>query len=85
MAPEPRERPKSSCIRFAAEQPNVCWRAGFTHYPLAGGTGTEVMSWLDDPLRCALPVSAWRQVTGRVVLAAFRAAVTPCRDKAFVI
>jgi transposase InsO family protein len=38
---EPSKRPKSSYIRFAAEQPNECWQADFTHYPLAGGTGTE--------------------------------------------
>ena len=39
---EPRKRPKSSYIRFAAEQPNECWQADFTHYPLAHGTGTEI-------------------------------------------
>jgi transposase len=26
VVPEPRKRPKSSCIRFAAEQPNECFR-----------------------------------------------------------
>ena len=44
VVPEPRKRPKSSYIRFAAEQPNECWQAGFTHYPLAGGTGTEILT-----------------------------------------
>ncbi len=39
VTPDPSKRPKSSCIRFAAEQPNECWQAGFTRYPLAGGTG----------------------------------------------
>jgi transposase len=42
VVPEPRKRPKSSYIRFAAEQPNECWQADFTHYPLAHGTGTEI-------------------------------------------
>ena len=45
VVPEPRKRPRSSYIRCAAEQPNECWQADFTHYPLAGGTGTEILSW----------------------------------------
>jgi transposase InsO family protein len=75
VVPEPRKRPKSSYIRFAAELPNECWQADFTHYPLAGGTGTEILTWLDDHSRFALRVSAHHRVTGPIVLAAFRAAV----------
>jgi transposase InsO family protein len=75
VVPEPRKRPKSSCIRFQAEQPNECWQSDFTHYPLAGGTDTEILTWLDDHSRYALHVTAHRSVTGPVVLAAFRAAV----------
>jgi transposase InsO family protein len=76
VVPEPSKRPKSSYIRFQAEQPNECWQADFTHYPLAGGTDTEILSWLDDHSRYALSLTAWHQVTGPVVLATFRAAVT---------
>jgi transposase InsO family protein len=75
VVPEPRKRPKSSYIRFAAEQPNECWQAGFTHYPLAHGIGTEILTWLDDHSRLALRVTAWNRVTGPIVLAEFRAAV----------
>ena len=75
VVPEPRKRPRSSYIRFAAEQPNECWQSDFTHYPLAGGADAEILSWLDDHSRYALSVTAWHQVTGPVVLAAFRAAV----------
>jgi transposase InsO family protein len=75
VIPEPRKRPKSSYLRFEAEQPNECWQAGFTHYPLADGTGVEILSWLDDHSRYALSVTAWHQVTGAIVLAAFRSAV----------
>src|SRR5262245_9782647 len=74
VVPEPRKRPRSSYIRFAAEQPNECWQADFTHYPLAGGTGTEILTWLDDHSRYALRVTAWNRVTGPIVLAEFRAA-----------
>jgi transposase InsO family protein len=74
VVPEPRKRPKSSYIRFAAEQPNECWQADFTHYPLAGGADTEILTWLDDHSRLALRVTAWHRVTGPIVLAEFRAA-----------
>ena len=75
VTPEPSKRPKSSYIRFAAEQPNECWQSDFTHYPLATGAGTEVLTWLDDHSRYALSVTAWNRVTGPIVLAAFRATV----------
>jgi transposase len=75
VTPEPRKRPKSSYIRFAAEQPNECWQADFTHWPLADGTGTEILTWLDDHSRYALSVTTWDRVTGPIVLAQFRAAV----------
>jgi transposase InsO family protein len=75
VLPEPRKRPKSSWIRFEAEQPNECWQSDFTRYPLAGGTDTEILTWLDDHARYALSVTAHHRVTGPIVLAAFRAAV----------
>jgi transposase InsO family protein len=74
ITPEPAKRPRSSYIRFAAELPNECWQADFTHYRLADGTDTEVLTFLDDHARYALAVSAYRRVTGPIVLAAFRAA-----------
>ena len=74
VTPEPRKRPKSSYLRFAAEQPNECWQSDFTHYPLAGGTDAEILTWLDDHSRYALRVTAHLPVTGPAVLAAFRAA-----------
>jgi transposase InsO family protein len=74
VVPGPRKRPKSSCIRFAAEQPSECWQSDFTHYPLAGGTSTEILTWLDDHSRLALRVTAWNRVTGPIVLTEFRAA-----------
>jgi transposase InsO family protein len=74
VVPAPRKRPRSSYLRFAAEQPNECWQSDFTHYPLADGTGTEILTWLDDHSRLALHVTAWHRVTGPIVLATFRAA-----------
>jgi transposase InsO family protein len=74
VVPEPRKRPKSSYLRFAAGQPNECWQSDFTHYPLADGTDSEILTWLDDHSRYALRVTAHPAVTGPIVLAAFRAA-----------
>src|SRR3954454_15147073 len=34
VTPDPSKRPKSSCIRFEADQPNETWQADFTHYRL---------------------------------------------------
>jgi transposase InsO family protein len=74
ITPQPHKRPKSSYIRFAAEQPNERWQADFTHWWLADGTHTEILCWLDDHARYALCVTAHRRVTGPVVLAEFRKA-----------
>jgi transposase InsO family protein len=76
VVPEPAKRPKSSYIRFAADQPNECWQSDFTHYRLSrpdGRTGPDVqiLTWLDDCTRYALHVSAHRRVTGQIVLATF--------------
>ncbi|KUH71525.1 transposase, partial [Mycolicibacterium novocastrense] len=73
--PAPAKRPKSSYIRFAAELPNQCWQADFTHWRLANGTDTEILSWLDDCSRYALSVTAHPRVTGAVVVTAFTKAV----------
>jgi transposase InsO family protein len=74
VTPNPAKRPKSSYIRFEADMPNECWQSDFTHYPLASGTDTEVLTWLDDHSRYALSVTAHARVTGPIVLLAFRAA-----------
>jgi transposase InsO family protein len=76
VVPEPRKRPKSSYLRFAAELPNECWQSDFTHYLLADGVGAEILTWLDDHSRYALSVTAHQTVTGPAVLQEFRAAVT---------
>ena len=73
--PAPEKRPRSSYIRFEAELPNECWQSDFMHYPLADGTDSEILSWLDDHSRYALRLSAHQPVTGQVVVDEFRAAV----------
>jgi transposase InsO family protein len=75
VTPEPRKRPRSSYLRFAAQLPSQCWQSDFTHYPLADGTGTEILTWLDDHSRYALRITSHHRVTGPIVVGQFRAAV----------
>jgi transposase InsO family protein len=75
VTPDPSKRPKSSYIRFEADQPNETWQSDFTHYRLLDGTDAEILTWLDDCSRYALSVTAHARVTGPIVLATFRKAV----------
>ena len=75
VTPTPQRRPKSSYIRFAAEQPNERWQADFTHWWLADHTHVEILDFIDDHARFALSVTAHRRVTGPIVLAEFRKAI----------
>jgi transposase InsO family protein len=61
VTPDPAKRPRSSCLRFAAELPGECWQSDFTRCRLADGTDTEILTWLDDHSRYALPVTAHRR------------------------
>src|SRR5262245_1073397 len=52
VVPDASKRPRSSFIRFVAEQPNQCWQADFTHYLLTRldgrpGADTEILCWID--------------------------------------
>jgi len=71
---EPNKKPRSSYIRFQAEQPNETWQADFTHWRLADGTDIEILTWLDDHSRYALSITAHARVTGPIVVATFTAA-----------
>jgi transposase InsO family protein len=72
VTPSPRKRPRSSYLRFAADLPNECWQADFTHYRLADGTGVEILLFLDDHSRFLLSATAHARVTGAIVHAVFR-------------
>jgi transposase len=68
VTPDPSKRPKSSYLRFEAEQPNETWQSDFTHYRLTrpdgtAGADTEIITWLDDHSRYALHLSAHIRVT----------------------
>jgi transposase InsO family protein len=71
ITPEPKKRPKSSYIRFQADLPNETWQSDFTHWRLADGTDSEILTWLDDHSRFALSVTAHQPVTGDAVVDTF--------------
>lgn len=75
ITPEPRKKPRSSYIRFQADQPNETWQSDYTHHRLADGSDTEIITWLDDHSRYALSVTAHRRITGPIVVATFRRAI----------
>lgn len=71
ITPQPQKRPRSSFIRFQAELPNETWQSDFTHFRLATGADTEIITWLDDHSRFALHVSAHHRITAKIVLETF--------------
>ena len=72
VVPEPRKRPRSSYVRFQADLPNEMWQTDMCHWRLAGGSGAEILSFIDDCSRYALSVSAHRSVGVSAVVDAFR-------------
>jgi transposase InsO family protein len=76
ITPGPAKRPKSSYVRFQADQPNETWQSDFTHVRLSEGTDVEVIAWLDDHSRLLLHLSAHPRITARIVADTFHAAAT---------
>ena len=72
---QPGKRPKSSYVRFEAAMPNEMWQADFTHWPLADGTDSEILTFLDDCSRFALSVTGHHRVSGAAVVEAFLTAI----------
>lgn len=77
VTPEPSKRPKSSYIRFQAEQPNETWQSDVTHHRLTRpdgrpGPDTDIITWLDDHSRYALHLSAHARITAAIVHATFQ-------------
>lgn len=73
ITPQPRKRPRSSYIRFEADQPNEMWQSDFMHWRLADGTDVEVLGWLDDHSRYLLSATVHKPVSGEDVVATFLA------------
>ncbi|WP_198030442.1 integrase core domain-containing protein, partial [Actinomyces sp. S4-C9] len=71
IQPQPQKRPRSSWQRFQAPAPNSLWQSDFTHWPLADGTDTEIISWLDDHSRYLTHISVHPTITASIVVNTF--------------
>jgi transposase InsO family protein len=60
VIPQPHKRPKSSYVRFVAEQPNERWQLDITHWALADATEVEILNLLDDHSRVCVGSDARR-------------------------
>ncbi|MDX6226626.1 MAG: hypothetical protein QOI76_16 [Frankiales bacterium] len=85
VTPQPHKRPKSSYLRFAAEQPNERWQSDITHWTLADGTDVEVLHWLDDHSRLLLTSTARRVFKGPDVEASYTHTAAHYGDPASVL
>ncbi len=88
VTPQPHKRPKSSYVRFAAEQPNERWQTDITHWRLTDGTdGTdvEIINWIDDHSRLCLASTARQVFTAGAVNASYRDLADHYGDPASVL
>jgi transposase InsO family protein len=56
--PQPHKRPKSTYVRFQADQPNQRWQTDITHWRLADGAQVEILNLIDDHSRLCLASQA---------------------------
>jgi transposase InsO family protein len=85
VTPQPHKRPKSSYVRFAAEQPNERWQADITHWPLADGHDVEILNWIDDHSRLCLASTTRPVFKAGDVDATFRTAAAAYGNPASVL
>ena len=74
VTPEPKKRPVSSYITFAAALPNECWQSDVTHWSLADGTEVEILNLEDDHSRLCLASRVFRATKGDDVVDVFHGA-----------
>ena len=74
VTPQPQKRPRSSYVRFEADQPNERWQADLTHWALANGTAVEILNMIDDHSRLLVACDARATTKATDVVASFREA-----------
>jgi transposase InsO family protein len=82
---QPHKRPKSSFVRFQAEQPNERWQSDITHWELCDGSDVEVLNFIDDHSRLCLASIAQLVFKASDVDAAFRLVAGTYGDPATVL
>ncbi len=71
VTPQPRKRPRSSFVRFEADQPNERWQADVTHWHLADGRDVEILTFIDDHSRFVVACTARPVVKSEDVVGSF--------------
>ena len=74
VTPQPHKRPRSSFIRFEADQPNERWQTDVTHWTLADGIDVEILNIIDDHSRLLIASEARVVFKAAGVVDVFRAA-----------
>lgn len=74
VTPQPQKRPRSSFVRFEADQPNERWQADITHWALEDGTDVEILNTIDDHSRLVVGSQARTVFKAADVVACFHQA-----------
>lgn len=74
VIPQPQKRPRSSFVRFEADQPNERWQADITHWALADGSHVEILNIIDDHSRLLVASDARSVTKAADVVGSFRKA-----------
>jgi transposase InsO family protein len=85
VTPQPKKRPRSSYIRFAAEQPNERWQGDVTHWALADETEVEILNVIDDHSRLLVASHARVVFKAADVVTTFRHAINDYGPPASVL
>jgi transposase InsO family protein len=76
VTPQPKKRPVSSYLAFAAALPNECWQSDITHWALADGTDVEIINFEDDHSRLCISSRAFFTTNGHDVVDVFHEAAS---------
>jgi transposase InsO family protein len=71
ITPQPQKRPRSSYLRFQADQPNERWQADITHWQLGDSAEVEILNILDDHSRLLVASDTYPTTRAADVVASF--------------
>jgi transposase InsO family protein len=74
VTPQPQKRPRSSFIRFEADQPNERWQADITHWALSDRSRVDILNMIDDHSRLLVGSDARTTTKAADVVASFHRA-----------
>lgn len=74
VTPQPQKRPRSSWIRFQADQPNETWQMDYSDWTIAAHKRVVILTILDDHSRFIISCRAYPCATVGNVIASFTTA-----------